>query len=159
MTGNARDSLTVFIDGEEEAGFIVYGLFEPTIWASNGHTITGPRHSEPFLLSGQQWVVVSFDVPMPAWPPFKDLQDEISGWLRSIVSAGASVAWVGAEGMPYCDPPQLFSVDHMSGGVLAAHTPDGWIKSNLNPDAPINPLNDSDMGYLRRATHGISNSN
>jgi hypothetical protein len=67
-----------------------------------------------------------------------------------LIDVGCRVAWVGAEGIPFCDPPGLFDPDCMTGGVLAWLTSDGWFGCPLDPDQPLEPAPDRQLLRLRR---------
>jgi len=105
----AKEQLTVFVEGEELSGFIIYGLgspgaidrdVPPAIWEDlqlvGSHTLVG-----------QHWEVVLWEVPLSQWPTGPEWQRTLSECLRAMIARGAKVAWVGAEGIPYADPPDL----------------------------------------------------
>ena len=61
---------------------------------------------------------------------------------------GCRVAWVGAEEIPFCDPPGLFDPACMTGGVLAWPI-DGSFGCPLDPDQPLTAASDEEMLQLR----------
>ena len=44
--------------------------------------------------------------------------------LQAVLDLGCVVAWLGSEGTPLADPPDLFDPVHMTGGALAGLTSD-----------------------------------
>lgn len=78
--------------------------------------------------------------------------------LTAIIEAGCCVARVGAEGFPFCDPPQLFDPSCMAGGVLAWMTGRGQFMCSLDPDAPVSPVPDEQLLLLRNHAHGLADA-
>ncbi|HVX46630.1 MAG TPA: hypothetical protein VHC49_22245 [Mycobacteriales bacterium] len=58
--------------------------------------------------------------------------------------------------MNFCDPPDLFSPECMSEGILAALTSAGEFVGSVDPDAPLNPLTDEQMLRLRHYARGLA---
>lgn len=148
MTALARDSLTIFVDGDEVPGFIVYGLFEPgserPVDVPSGAWISPPEPGS-FRLFGDEWEVLTWEIPIDVWPTGERWQRAVRMTLQAMVDRGARIAWLGAEGVPFCDPPELFSPDCMSGGVLGWMTDSGEYSCELDPDRPIARVADDDM--------------
>jgi hypothetical protein len=156
----ARDALTVFVAGEERPGIIVYGLVNrggrstsilpERVWPGAGVV-------DESLLVGDSWEVAAWDIALRQWPEGDAWSQAIKNVLRAHIDAGCVVAWVGAEGVPFCDPPQLFDARCMSGGVLA------WMTSEefdcpLDPDQPLNPVDDEVLAWLRDRARGLADA-
>lgn len=155
-----RNALTIFVDGDEEPGLIAYGLAAPEAWRD----ITFPSNAWPaspdldaFDLSGGNWRVHGWEVPIIIWPTGSDFHSAVKGTLAALIRGGCRVAWIGAEGVPFCDPPGLFDPDCMSGGVLAWMTDDGQFDCPMDPDSVLTPVNDDDLLRLRTHAHGLAN--
>jgi len=157
----ARDALTIFVAGGEVPSLIAYGLsrsdelremeFPADVWP------TSPDHSD-FVLRGDNWCVYGWEIPMARWPAGIDFKDAVRRTLEALISGGCRVAWIGAEGVPYCDPPDLFSPNWMSGGVLAAMTEDGVFTCPLDPDRVLAALSDDEMLRLRAFAEGLADA-
>ena len=78
--------------------------------------------------------------------------------LQAMVDRGARVAWLGAEGVPFCDPPELFSPECMSGGVLGWITDSGEYSCELDPDRPIARAADDTLLKLRLHARGLADA-
>lgn len=155
MTGSpARDVLTIFLGGSEEVpGLIFYGLVGddhavdvPTFGSTRWPDSPAP---EPLVLHGQGWRVVGWELHLPMWPRAEDFRGAIRGTLQELINAGCRVAWVGAEGIPYADPPDLFDPQWMTGGVLAWLTSDRRFGCPLDPDQPLAGASDEELLRLR----------
>jgi hypothetical protein len=154
-----KESLTIFVDGEEVPGVIVYGLLAPR----SEQNVTFPSDAwiaspevEDFSLYGEGWKVLTWEVPVVLWPPAQQFQAAVRATLEAMVERGSRVAWIGAEGVPYCDPPDLFSPHCMSGGVLAWMTDSGDCSYSLNPDGPLTPVGDEVLLQLRHHARGLA---
>jgi hypothetical protein len=157
----ARDSLTIFIDGEETPGFIVYGLaprgtrapaaFPSAAWVAN------PRADES-VLHGEAWEVKFWEVPMIIWPTGDEFVAAVRRTLGAMIDRDCRVAWIGAEGIPFCDPPQLFDPGCMSGGVLAWMTDDRRFQCPLRPDRALAPIADDQLLALRTHARGLADT-
>ena len=150
----AREQLVVFVnDVGELPGLIFYGL-------SALHSGTQPKlppgvwldatDLKPLHFFGAHWQVVGWSLPIPVWPRGDAFRAAIRRTLQIFVDAGARVAWVGAEGVPFCDPPAMLDPECMSGGVLAWLCSDGWFGCPLDPDLPWAAASDEEMLALRK---------
>ena len=104
----------------------------------------------PLRLHGEGWKVRGWDLPLLVWPTGDAFRDAVRATLAALVIGGARVAWVGALGVPFSDPPGLLDPRCMSGGVLAWLTGDGWFGCPIDPDQPWAAASDQDMLELRR---------
>lgn len=160
MTGVlARDSLTVFVGGAEAPGLIVYGLSSSALSKdieSPAPLWPGSPVSNCFVLHGDNWRVRGWEVPVTLWPTGSDFHDVIRRTLEMLIQGGCRVAWIGAEGVPFCDPPGLFDPEWMSGGVLAWMTDDGGFDCPLDPDRVLAPVSDDDLLALRTYARGLA---
>jgi hypothetical protein len=157
----ARDSLTIFVDGEEVPGLIVYGLttrgthrsptFPSDVW-------TAAPEAKEFTLYGECWEVKAWEVPIVIWPIADEFANATRLTLAVMIESGFRVTWIGAEGVPFCDPPQLFDPDCMSGGVLAWMTDDGDFDCPLDPDRPLLPVSDDRLRTLRSYARGLADA-
>ena len=144
--------------GEEHAGLIIYGLASPgTIDRDppRGLWVEG-QPVEVFTLVGQRWEVVLWELALDHWPTGTLWRDRLTKTLRTMISHGATVAWVGAEGVPFADPPDLFDPEHMTGGVLDWLTIDGTSGGSLDPDKPLTTASHAQLSSLRRFAHGLA---
>lgn len=160
MSVPAREGLTVFFDGDEVPGVIFYALARPGTMSSIVFPIgLWPRgEARPFRLGGESWEVHGWDLALGEWPRGRDWTRAVHDTLNSLVDAGAVVAWVGAEGCPFRDPPYLLSSEWMSGGVLAAITSAGRFICAVDPDLPVQALSDDELVSLRRHARGIADA-
>jgi len=160
MSVPAREGLTVFFDGEERPGVIFYALARPGTTNSVVFPIgLWPRgEARPFRLGGESWEVHGWDLALGEWPRGIDWTRAVHDTLKSLVDAGAVVAWVGAEGCPFSDPPDLLSPEWMSGGVLAAITSAGEFICAIDPDLPVQALSDDELASLRRHARGLADA-
>jgi len=157
----ARDALTIFIDGDEVPGLIVYGLLPPgtrhaamfpsSAWIAQPEAAT-------FTLHGSGWEVFGWEVPIVIWPTDVEFQEAGCATMSAMIRGGSRVAWIGAEGVPFCDPPELFSPDCMSGGVLGWMTDAGDFGCELDPDAPLSPVADDVLLRLRGHAKGLADA-
>ena len=156
----ARDALKVIVDGEEVPGLIVYGLRghkQGTPARFPGQVWDVGRDPLAYILHGEHWEVPMWEIPIVSWRAPSDLQSALKSTLAELLNAGCLVAWVGAEGLPFCDPPQLFDPECMSGGVLAWMTDEAselWI----DLDEPVAPVPDNVMVELRRRATGLADA-
>lgn len=156
-----RDALTVFVGGDEEPGLIAYGLSEPEAWRDvdfPADAWLAQPEPEVFELHGDNWRVYAWEVPIVIWPTGSDFQIAVNRTLDALIRGGCRVAWIGAEGVPFCDPPGLFDPECMSGGVLAWMTDDGRFDCPLDPDRVLDPVSDDELLRLRAHAHGLADS-
>lgn len=160
MEPPARETLTVFVAGEELPGVIVYGLRGPGLppieFPSREWQLS--HDPQPFRLHGDSWEVIGWDLAVATWPSAEDWPRVIERTLSAILATGCMVAWLGAEGCPFSDPPDLFSPDWMDGGVLAALTAQGDFLCPLSPDEPLRTLSTTDLELLRARAVGLADA-
>ncbi|WBQ07841.1 hypothetical protein [Kribbella sp. CA-293567] len=156
----ARESLVVVVGGEETSGLIVYGLsprgsrrpeFPFGVWDVAGEVAE-------FTLVGGTWEVPMWEVPVSVWPVKDQFEGAVRATFEAVIAGGCRVAWIGAEGMPFCDPPLLFEPACMSGGVLAWMTDDGAFGCPMDPDLPIAAADDECLRMLRRHSYGLADA-
>lgn len=148
----ARDALSIVVERVEHPGFIAYGLlgvgerpeiaFPIDAWS----TSTSPNS---LALHGDGWRVHLWEVPIVVWPTRAHFREAVRQTLEALVVNGCRVAWIGAEGLPFCDPPGLFDTSSMAGGVLAWMTDDGHFVCPLDPDRELVPVDNDDLRRLR----------
>lgn len=158
MNATAQECLSVFDQGEEVDGFILYALVDPKVQppASPDFPVDLDWTARGFKLHGNGWAVYGWDVVVHAWPSPDRFDEAASSLLSSLVDQGSSVAWIGTEGAPFADPPNLFSPSWMSGGVLRATTSDGQAFGRLRLDEPPSPVADADLDALRTHASGLA---
>jgi hypothetical protein len=155
----ARDSLVVIADGDEVPGITIYGLARRGGWGLvvfPAHVWFGEPAVDEFVLRGDAWEIPTWDLPILIWPAVDGMAAALRVSLAAVIESGCSVAWVGAEGLPFCDPPQLFDPRCMSGGVLAWMTAAGDFGCGLDPNGPISPISDQQLSMLRQYAHGLA---
>jgi hypothetical protein len=157
----ARESLVVVIGGDEVPGITIYGLAGPG--GSRRAVIPadawiGEPIVDEFTLRGDSWEIVTWDVPILVWPTVDEMRTAVRVSLAAMVDAGCSISWIGAEGLPFCDPPRLFDPDCMSGGVLAWMTGQRQFDCSLNPNEPITPISDQHLLMLRQYARGLADA-
>lgn len=158
MMPMVRDVLTVVSGGEEFPGVIAYGLFRPGDRRSDGipQLRWQDLHAtDEFVLRGEAWEVVGWEFAFDAWPESAEWTSAIRATLAAHLDAGCRVAWIGAEGIPFCDPPRLFEPTCMSGGVLAWMTAEEF-ECPLDPDQPLVPVSDETLELLREHAKGLA---
>jgi hypothetical protein len=102
------------------------------------------------------WEVVLWEFPVVTWPSAAELERAIRVTLATMIEGRCRVAWIGAEGIPFCDPPDLFSPDCTSGGVLAWMNDAGDFDCPLDPDGTLSPISDEEMLRLREHAEGLA---
>jgi hypothetical protein len=155
----ARDALVVIIDGEEVPGITIYGLARPGAWRPvvfPAGVWIGDASADEFVLHGDAWEIPTWDLPILVWPTVDGMAAALRVSLGAVIESGCSVAWVGAEGLPFCDPPQLFDPGCMSRGVLAWMTAQGQFECALDPNGPISPITDQQLSMLRQYARGLA---
>lgn len=152
--------MTLYWDGDEAPGFIVYALGGPEIQRPRGLPDFGwafePEVS-PWTLKGERWKVDVWFVRVAGWPTQQEFRDSIRQVIGGLIDDGYSVAWIGMEGF-FADPPSLFMPDAMSGGVLAACSRETGFLLAIDLDAPLQALTDSEMLRLREASLGFASA-
>ncbi|MGW2092864.1 hypothetical protein [Promicromonospora sukumoe] len=150
---------SVFIDGDEMLGLILYGLWagaSPPINASDLPELDPLGTSvRPFQLVGEGWSIRGLDVGFAAETSYRAAVEGWDGLLDTFLDRGASLAWLGSEGLPFADPPDLFTTEWMEDGVLAARSAEGLSFSGATPEGFV-PLSNAQMGQLEsvaRATY------
>lgn len=147
---------SVFIDGEERTGYILYGLWPeasaPSEQLDAQALGVGAAMARPFRLVGDGWNILGVDCAFASDAEYRDALDRIESQLDAIIAAGARVAWLGSEGLPFADPPDLFTLDWMEGGVLAARTRESDLMSGIEADG-FTPLSEHQMRILEQAAH------
>jgi hypothetical protein len=154
----AKEKLTIFSDGEELPGIIVYGLAAPATLSATlppDHW-DGGQHISTFTLVGEQWEVVLWEIPLSRWPSGPQWQHALSRILETMINQGARVVWVGAEGIPFADPPDLFDPRYMAGAVLTWLTEDGQRGRPFDPDQPLSPATAAELTFLRQFARGLA---
>lgn len=151
--------MTVIHDGLQVPGLNFYGLLYPDDELKikfPGQVWPDAKYSE-FVLWGDGWRVVNWEVAVSVWPTGESFRKAVRETFKVLRQAGSVVTWIGAEGY-FCDPPDLFSPDCMSGGVLAAATADGREWLSLDADEPVSPLSDEVLQELKQASPGLSDA-
>lgn len=156
-----RETLKVIVDGDEVPGLIAYGLRRPGGSADTSFPayawIAQPEPTD-FTLHGEGWEVLMWEVPIVIWPAPSEMESALRATLGTLIEAGCRVAWIGAEGLPFCDPPELFDPHCMSGAVLAWMTDAGAGDCRIDPDAPITPVGDDVLLVLRAHATGLADA-
>ncbi|MGW6199687.1 hypothetical protein ACWF0M_26285 [Kribbella sp. NPDC055110] len=155
----ARDSLVVVVDGDEVPGLTIYGLARRGGWGPvvfPAHVWFGEPEVDEFVLRGDAWEIPTWDLPILVWPTADGMEAALRVSLAAVIESGCAVAWVGAEGLPFCDPPQLFDPGCMSTGVLAWMTAQGQLECALDPNEPISPISDQQLSMLRQYARGLA---
>jgi hypothetical protein len=152
--------MTVYWDGEEATGFIVFALGGPQV--KRPRTLPNLDWPVEFdvrssTLTGERWKVAVWYVRVSAWPTARRFRDSIRQLLCGLVGEGYSAAWVGIDGS-FVDPPELFMPKAMSGGVLAACSDTTGFLEAVDLDEPFRALSDEDMLRLREASGGLASA-
>ena len=152
--------MIVIVDGEEVPGVIAYGLhgsskrgargLPPLPWST-------PHAIDEFVMHGEKWEIVGWEIALDGWPTGSEWRAAIRATLAAHLAAGSRVAWIGAEGLPFCDPPRLFDPACMTGGVLAWMTAQDF-ECLLDPDEPLAPVADSTLSQLRNYAEGLADA-
>ena len=153
-----REIATVILRGGELPGISFYALFQQPLRDKPAFPVgVWPVNTELHLsrLRGDGWLVLVWDVALSSWPSTRAFQDAVSATFEQLIHASAKATWIGREGY-FCDPPDLFSPDCMSGGVLAVALPDGRTWGTPDPEQPLVVVDDAVLLEVRRATSGLS---
>jgi hypothetical protein len=155
MTGSRIPGTSVFIDGAEVQGFILYGL-----WPGDLHSTISIGELDlrmegatlrSFRLFGDGWTILMWDVGFDTSNAYLQALSGPEFLLDYILGLGARVAWLGAEGLPFADPPDLFTAEWMEGSVLAGKTRGGDFLSGIDLVAGHTPLDRTQMRHLEAA--------
>ena len=151
LSKSLNEVLTVYMDGEEVPGVMLYGLDS----MANDSQPRFPGSAWPWLVArktyvfgGKRWRVRLWEVALSAIPSPEILWNATSTTFGSLIDAGCLAAWMGLEG-GFCDPPSLFLPECMSGGVVAARSASGRQWGQFENLHPISPLSDEDLLALR----------
>ncbi|MFE6506297.1 hypothetical protein ACFVDI_01795 [Nocardioides sp. NPDC057767] len=144
----------MFVDGEERTGYILYGLWPeasaPSEQLDEQVLGVGAEVARPFRLFGEGWNILGIDCAFADDLQYRQALDRIEGQLDAIIAAGARVAWMGSEGLPFADPPDLFTQEWMEDGVLVGKTRESDLMSGIAPEGFM-PLADHQMRVLEQA--------
>ncbi|MFB6609344.1 hypothetical protein ACFCVO_03430 [Agromyces sp. NPDC056379] len=150
--------MRIFDDGNEVPGFLVYGLAPRRRFPTEAR-LQLPRgldQAESYLLTGEEWEVLIRGASINTWPSPEDWAVVIDRCLGGMLSLGATVAWIGCEGLPFVDPPNLFDEEFMVGGVLAWASVDGSRSGELPLAGALGPVSRDELGRLRQASAGLA---
>lgn len=158
MMKPAREIMMVVKDGRLQPGVSAYGLraiqtsnsadFPLAAWPADTQWNEGRLH-------GQEWEVIIWDIALREWPRNPEWGRVVRQTLQSLINAGCTVSWIGSEGY-FCDPPDLFKPECMSGGVLAAMTQSGDFNCVVDPHEPLRALPEEKLLELREASRGLA---
>lgn len=156
---NGHD-LRIVVDGDEVPGFLVYGLGPRHRFPEDARLDLAPGlgEGEFYLQTGQQWEVLIRGVSIDLWPSPDAWTTAIERCLRQMLNLGAVVAWIGAEGLPFADTPDLFDEGQMAGGVLAWASADGGRGGEVSLDRPLMSVRSEEFARLRDASAGLAES-
>jgi hypothetical protein len=146
---------SVFVDGTEMLGFIVYGLWRGgSVTAASAGLQAGLHRggagtAHAFRLFGDGWTVLGWDLGFEDADEYRTALTQVETLLDHALGAGACVAWMGYEGLPFADPPDLFTVEWMEGGVIAAKTAGGELLSGVDATGPLRPLSPGQLAGLQ----------
>ena len=150
-TEKTENLLKIFWEGDEVSGITTYGYWKGKVVKE----LVFPRHLWPertlfktSRLHGEGWEVIVWDIRISIWPSHQDWIELIRTTLKSMVEAGAEVAWCGLEGF-FADPPSLFDPNEMSGGVYATFSKEFGFQCSAHLGLPFKALSDSEVGKLR----------
>lgn len=151
VMAQAKDTMVMFINGEERPGFLLYGLFPPNAdpWPQE---FSPEVLAQRYDLGDERWRVCLWTVPVTSWLTGAAWQASVSRLLGSIIEQGAEVAWLASEGAPYADPPWLFDPVEMFGGVYGFLTAAGHYSCPLDPGQPWVVVSDDELESVRRVT-------
>jgi hypothetical protein len=153
-----REVLTVIRDGLQVPGITFYGLSQggarPEAVFPDDFWPTGTEYSTSWL-GGVGWSVLVWDLALPEWSRGPVFRTALVETFSALQHGGCVIAWIGREGY-FCDPPQLFLPECMSGGILAACGLGGKMWADLDPEMPLSPLPDSVLLELRAASTGLA---
>lgn len=142
---------SVFVDGVEMSGFILYGLWAGTAPSATAIELKELRRTTTSLralkLTGDRWQILMFEAAFSEDATYRTAAMEHSRWLQEILRDGAQVAWLGSAGLPFADPPELFTAEWMEGGVLAAQTLGGALYNGVDREG-FTPLSNAQMRVL-----------
>ena len=155
-----NEILTVFMDGEEVPGIMLYGLdstvndSEPCFPYSAWPWFVG---LQTFILGGTRWRVRLWEIALSEIPSSELLWDATATTFGVFIDAGCLAAWIGMEG-GFCDPPSLFLPECMSGGVIAARSASGKQWGRFGTSNPFSRLGDEDLLDLRIETQSLASA-
>lgn len=108
-----------------------------------------------FRLGGSGWEVFAWEIAIETWPELSDWIVSARATLEALVDAGAPVAWMAPEGF-FCDPPDLFAPDCMSGAVIASLVADGSFLCPIDAEGRLVGISDADLLVLRQSSPGLA---
>lgn len=160
MPRSFSDALVVIVDGEERPGIIAYGVSTPDTAAGSFPSDAWPAGTSciELALTGPGWRVLLWEIELPTWPTDEAWTGAVRRTLSAHIEAGCPVAWVGAEGWPFSDPPYLLDPGVMSGSVLAWMTRDRFA-CDFDPDDEVSVLvDDPTLRMLRSRAAGLADA-
>jgi hypothetical protein len=151
MRKSLPEVLTVYVDGDEVPGVLLYGLESP----ANDREPRFPGEAWPGFMAlktydfhGESWRVRLWEIALSEIPPIGVLEHATSDTFDAFIGSGFVVTWMGFEGS-FCDPPSLFLPECMSGGVVTARSASGKRWNRLDPARSFEPLSDVELLELR----------
>ncbi len=155
-----REVLTVYVDGDEVPGVLLYGLDSPKNDREPrfpGEAWSGFVALKTYVFHGESWRVRSWEIALSKIPSLDLLSQATSTTLDAFIGSGSVVAWMGLEGN-FCDPPSLFLPECMSGGVVTARTASGKQWNRLDTAHSFEPLSDEDLLALRAEAYPLASA-
>lgn len=154
------ETLTVYWGGEEVPGFTIYALGPPSLadapeLAESLEDL--PAAENTFLLGGEGWLVRTWDIRMEWWPATEVFNAAIERVFSELIRCGFRVVWVGVEGH-FVDPPDLFDVEFVPDGILAASSATTGFVTTLDLGEPVVSLPATVIADLRKAGEGLANA-
>jgi hypothetical protein len=150
-------ALTVYWQGQEEIGLLLYGLRRPEQHPEidlTGLVAEGADVSEPWLLHGEGWAVDLWTIRTPGVPVGSDWRAMLERILGRLLDAGYEVAWFATEG-DFVDPPGLFDPAVMGEGVYAAASRETGFLCRDAGEGDLTVLADGDLARLRRPATAV----
>lgn len=144
----AKDTMVVFVNGEEVPGFLLYGIFPAGAdpWPSE---LPAQVLADRYDLDGVTWRVCIWTVRVTDWVTRAEWQAAVSRLLTSIIEQGAQVSWLASEGAAFVNPPWLFHPAKMSGGVYAYLTATGRYACPVDTGQLWTVVADQELQQLR----------
>jgi len=150
-------ALTVYWQGQEEPGLLLYGLRRPDRRPQVDGAELVPEATEvsnPWLLSGEGWAVDLWTIRDPRLPAGSQWCATLERVLGRLLDAGYEVAWFAVEG-DFADPPALFDPEMMGEGVYAAASRETGFICRDDGEGDLKALTDADLSRLRPPAEAV----
>ncbi|MCL2090147.1 MAG: hypothetical protein FWH11_02785 [Micrococcales bacterium] len=103
--------LKIVVDGEEIIAYGLHGAIRKASCFLQG-AWRADRTPSLYTLRGDGWEVLMWEILIESRPKAAALDVSIRTTLFRLIHSGCRVAWIGAEGLSFCDPYLGWTADY-----------------------------------------------